>query len=92
MPTSTLAQVLAYLPRGSLERWKKPAITLVLVHSIREPPTMLWRSLEALSEAYYVGDSVELRLVLDFRAVGDPKVRGESHPPHHPVQHCIDWR
>ncbi|CAM9891475.1 unnamed protein product [Ectocarpus fasciculatus] len=68
------AKVLAYLPRGSLERWKKPAITLVLVHSIREPPTMLWRSLEALSEAYYVGDSVELRLVLDSRAVGDSKI------------------
>ncbi|CAM9966540.1 unnamed protein product [Ectocarpus sp. 12 AP-2014] len=68
------AKVLAYLPGGSLERWKKPAITLVLVHSTREPPTMLSWSLRALSEAHYVGDSVELRLVLDPRAVGDPMI------------------
>lgn len=73
--------MLAYLPGGSLERWKKPAIALVLVHSIREPPSMLSRSLRALSEAFYVGDNVELRLVLDSRTVGEPVVRRESHPP-----------
>eukprot|EP00752_Nemacystus_decipiens_P007667 g6855.t1 len=68
------AKALAYLPAGCLELWDKPSITLVLVHPGGEDGGLLARTLRALSEAHYVGDRVELRLVLGARDASDPRI------------------
>lgn len=71
----TNRQALAYLPGGSLERWTKPRITIVLVHARGEAAGRLSQTLLSLSEAHYVGDSVDLRLVLNSDDAGEPMVR-----------------
>lgn len=68
-------QALAYLPVGCLELWNKPSITLLLVHPSGEDGVLLSRTLRALSETHFVGDRVELRLVLGAGDASDPTVR-----------------
>lgn len=68
-------QALAYLPIGCLELWNKPSITLLLVHPSGEDGVLLSRTLLALSETHFVGDRVELRLVLGAGDASDPTVR-----------------
>eukprot|EP00903_Cladosiphon_okamuranus_P013992 g13012.t1 len=68
------AKALAYLPAGCLELWDEPTITLVLVHAAGEDGGLLSQTLRALSEAYYLGDRVELRLVLSAGDASNPTI------------------
>lgn len=67
-------QAMAYLPWGSLERWKKPNIVIILVHQRGDATSLLSLTLEALSMAHYVGDCVELKLVFHAGAVNNREV------------------
>lgn len=57
-----------------MERWKKPSIVLVVVHPPRASANLLLRTLRALEHANYMGDSVELRVVLPAGAIGNAEV------------------
>ncbi|CAM9769994.1 unnamed protein product, partial [Scytosiphon promiscuus] len=68
------AKALAYLPGGCLERWSKPDITILLVHGRGQTASSLASTLASVSDAYYLGDSVDLRLVLSSGFAGDPEI------------------
>lgn len=68
------AQAIAYLPWGSLERWKKPHIAIILVHQRGDAASLLSLTLGALAEAHYIGDRVELRVVLHAGAARNQEV------------------
>lgn len=71
-------QALAHLPAGTLERWRKPNIVLVLVHRRLDTAHMLLSTLQSLGGAHYVGDSVDLVLVLPSGATIDHSVRSRG--------------
>lgn len=72
---ASCCQALAYLPTGVLSRWKKPNILIILLHRKGDLTTMLSLTLRSLVSAHFMGDEVDLRIVLHPDATRDPEVR-----------------